>query len=113
MPRVADILEREYNLGLISDREIPSLAVSATTSDEILRVDPNRLALTIINTGSFAVMVRPIGSASTTNGILLAANGGGISLFYREDYVLTTRRWTAIAIGTASTLYVLEQTSIT
>ena len=111
MPTTADILRAEYGLGELMEQEFPSVAISAVTSSEILTPDPNRLSITFINTGTTSIVVRPVGVVSALNGITISPSGGLLSLMWREDTILPTRRWSALALVGAGTMYILTVSS--
>jgi len=69
--------------------------------------DPERVFLLLINLSANDIFVAPDTVPSTTHGIRLAANGGGFSTSVRDDGVLPSLEWNAIANAAASSLYVL------
>ena len=104
---VRDLLVNEWGIST-SPRENPITASIPTTVTQILRNDPKRLTLVIINLSANSVYVAPNNRVATTNGIYLVPNGGAVSLLYRDDYQLCTSEWWAISNTGTNAIYVLE-----
>lgn len=85
----------------------PTVTV-ATTRTVVLPADPNRLAATIINLGANPVFLMPAGEPSTTQGIRLNANGGGVALLWDEEFFLLGREWAAVTDAGTSVVLRLE-----
>ena len=81
---------------------------TSTTSSIVLRNDATRLAATIVNLGSNDVYVRPDGVASATAGVIIAKNGGSLSLIFRDDFSLVGKEWQGATGSSTSTLYISE-----
>lgn len=92
--------------GLVQQTEtFPSMT---TTPTQIVNNNADRMGLLIMNTGSAQVFISLSNSPSSTQGILLAGQGGFFSTSVFEDLTLPSRGWSGVtALGT-STLYVLE-----
>lgn len=86
----------------------PEVAAVGVTSITVVKANPNRLGLTIINLSANVLYLTPQSPASATNGIYLGANGGMLSLNYRDDLELVGQEWYGIATGAASAIHVLE-----
>ena len=80
----------------------------STTSSIVLRNDATRLAATIVNLGSNDVYVRPDGPASSSAGVIIAKNGGSLSLIFRDDFSLVGKEWQGATGSSTSTLYISE-----
>lgn len=68
----------------------------------------DRVGLIIINLGLNPVNIGLFASITATNGILLAPQGGLVSMTVRDDFTLPSREWWGIATGGTSQLYILE-----
>lgn len=79
----------------------------ATTITQILQNDPDRVAITMINQGVEDVTVRPSNQVASLKGILLLANGGGVTLNIRDDGVLCSRDWWGVSSAGSSDVYFL------
>ena len=88
--------------------EKDSEPVVGTTMVELVKNDPERIALTIINLGAANVLIAPDNKVSTTRGILLTASGGAVSMDVRSDATLPSRAWYAISASAGNDVYVLE-----
>jgi len=82
------------------------------TAVKILSNNPKRMSVLIQNLSANTVYIGLKPDVSNTNGILLAANGGSITLQYDKDFQLVTNEMYAIASGAASSILVLENNII-
>jgi len=98
----------EVRLGLRLDFTISASKTIGTASEVIAKNSPGRTNLTIINLSSNTLYVSPINAASTTNGILLGAAGGALTLNYNDDLIQPALEWHAIASGSSSAVFVIE-----
>lgn len=87
------------------DYEIP---LSANVVTKLLGLNPERLALTIINLGSYDCFVMFDNLVSSTRGIALAASGGYVNITVRDDQMLPVREWWAYGSAGATDLFILE-----
>lgn len=86
----------------------PVTATVGTSSVNVLKNNPNRLALTVINLGTAKVYLRPQAPATALSGIVLAAGGGSVNLVWDEDFDLVGMEWSAIADVVATPILTLE-----
>jgi len=89
-------------------RPIESNPVAAVSSTESLAGNADRVALLLQNIGSYPVYVGFGQPVSATNGLLVAAAGGTLSLSLEEDGETTSRSLYTLADGGTSQLYILE-----
>lgn len=75
----------------------------------VARADGGRLALLIVNTGANPVLLRAGRPATAAIGIRLVANGGHVSMNYKDDFSLVGKEWNGLATAGTSTLYVQEE----
>jgi hypothetical protein len=103
----AALLFTEQELGgpCLENESNPTIDTTATT---VINGSGDRVGLVMINLGSNNVYVAISSNVSPTNGILLAANGGLLTMTVRDDFTLPSRNWWGIAQGGTSSLYVLE-----
>lgn len=105
-----DLLQEQLGVKTTS-RENPMVEEVLTTITQIVPGNPQRLALVIINLGTSSVYVSMNNNPSAANGIYLGANGGYMSLNWKDDFELVSRTWYGIAIGANSDCYTLETNS--
>lgn len=67
----------------------------------------DRVGLLIFNTGASDLTISLDGNVSNSNGIILPANGGSLSLNVRDDFTLAARQWWGVA-PQGITVYILE-----
>lgn len=79
----------------------------ATTPIQILKNNPQRVMVVVQNIGAANVYINFNVNVSSSDGLLLAANGGLISLIVKEDGALVCSEMYAVGDGT-SKLMVLE-----
>ncbi len=104
---VRDFLQARVGAGLTSRPSNPSVG---TTTTQLLKQVPARVAFLVVNLGAFVVFIAPqvAGAPSSLNGVRLEANGGSATAQWDEDGEVTAWEWQAIAIGGASTVFILE-----
>ena len=78
------------------------------TPTEVAGGDGDRGALLMLNLSAATIYVAPNTLVAATRGIFLGANGGSLALVLRDDLVLPTLQWWALAAAAASDLYVLR-----
>lgn len=100
---VADWLLRTYGGLFTYEDSNPSVGVTAV---ELVNNDPERVHLTIVNLSINTLVVAPFRDVTLTNGIVLAPSGGNITLNVREDLILPSLNWYAIAGGAASNVFI-------
>ena len=99
-----DIIDDIYGVTTRTENSIVTASIGTGIS-QILKQDPTRLAVTLVNLSSNVIFVAPLEAVSATNGIRLDANGGSLSLTLRDDYTLCIAEWNAIASGAGSNLF--------
>ena len=102
----AALLFTEQELGgpCVENESNPVCGISATS---LINGSGDRVGLVIVNLGSNPVYVAMNAGVSSTNGILLAANGGLITMNVRDDFTIPSRQWWGLATGGTSQLYIL------
>lgn len=88
--------------------ENESVPIALTSPTLLVNGNGDRVGLLMMNLGSNNAFVTIGPTPSSTSGILLAANGGFITLNVRDDFTLCTRNWYGIANSSGVQIYVLE-----
>ena len=107
MGKLDDLIQRELGVAITHSFN-PLVSSVGLTVVKILNNNPDRIALTIVNTSINAIYLLPEPEVSATRGIVLAPSGDSISLNWKEDYHLVGAAWFAVAAGANSTLLVLS-----
>lgn len=106
-----DIIEK--NLGVkTAEEDTPITSAVLTTATRVLDNNPGGLQITLINLGSNDIFIWTDPTVSSTNGILIAKNGGSYEIDYTRFMLMPTREWWAIGSGGTSTISV-KRTVIT
>lgn len=100
-----DWLKKEYGATIL---EVESNPATGAGSVEVLKNDPDAVAVTFINFGAFDIFLSLAQNSPANSGIRIAANGGSTSLSLRDDFTLPSRSWFAVSPGGASSLYILR-----
>lgn len=74
----------------------------------VLLNHPDRLGFVMINLSANIVYISPLPTVLATAGIMLAANGGAVSMVWDEDFELVSHEWYGIATGAASAVFITE-----
>jgi len=83
-----------------------------STVTQILKANPNRLSVLVINLGAQAVFLTPDNSPSSTRGIYLAPNGGSMILMFDKDFQLPASEWWGICSVDNNDVLIMENVSI-
>jgi len=102
---VYDLISREYGVDVATEENSAS-SVIGVSSLIIAPNNPRRLGLTIVNLSANTLYVRPQGAAAATIGIRLDANGGSVTMNFKDDQHLPSLEWQAVATGGGSQIYV-------
>ncbi len=110
IPLVHEGAAREYAArlfgGPITENETNPTCL--TTATVLIDGNGDRVALVMVNQGANPVYVATASNVGSTNGILLAASGGSVTMDVTRDFTLPSRRWYGLATGGTSAVYVLE-----
>lgn len=90
---------------VVENDSAPTVQANATV---IVDGNGDRVALIILNQSATDVYIHFDPAVSTTNGILLSAKGGSVSMDVTRDFTFPSRRWYGIGNGGAAQLTVLE-----
>lgn len=104
---VYDLLRREYGVE-VEGQSDPVTATVGTSAVAIAKNDPRRVALVVVNLSANTIYLRPLGTPSSSSGIVLTPSGGIMALNWREDLHLPSLEWQAVASGAASAILVLS-----
>ena len=104
-PAIQQWVESNYG-GTFQTRE-STVAVGAGVT-QLVDHDFERVGMVFVNTGAVAATIAPNKAAIITNGILLVAAGGSLTVNVRDDLVLPGFEWSAISSGAGTTIYVLQ-----
>ena len=107
----ADLIRDRF--GVNSQVNTAGLAsVVGASATQLLSNNPNRLALTIVNTSAAALYLHPNNQVTSSLGIVLTAAGGALALNWEDDFDLVGSEWWAIAPVAGATVEVLEVVAI-
>jgi len=102
-----NLIEREYEIQTWV-RINPEIDEATTTAQQVLFQNPDRIAFSIMNLGTENVALAPDERVAQDYGILLASNGGYVSMNWKEDYSLVGYDWWVVTASGTSKLLVLE-----
>lgn len=104
---VHELVDERFGV-LTRTNENPESAVVNIAETLLLRANPNRLALVIINLSANTVFVKPREGVSATAGIALAAGVGSLSVTMEDDFTLAALDWFGTSAVDAQAVFVLE-----
>lgn len=90
----------------------PIVAQVQTTLTKLLSYNPNRVGLIFVNNGAVNITISPLNTVVVGNGIILVANGGGISFTWDEDFEFLAGEFFGMADGAASNIFIMEIISV-
>lgn len=97
---------KDYGGVLLVEQGVVTVGVAVV---EVAGGDPERVTMTLINLGTTDIFVSPEVIVSTTRGIRLGANGGGVTMDAKEDGILQTLQWFGISSVAGQTVFRLTQ----
>jgi len=101
---VVGLIQKEFGGKLIP---YESIVTVGTTPVKIVENNPERAAVVIQNIGPYNAYISTKPQVSVGNGLLIFANGGGITYLYKEDGYLAIVELYAVAPA-ETTLYIQE-----
>ena len=101
---IVGLIQKEFGAKLIP---YESIVTVGTTPVRIIENNPERAAVIIQNVGAYNVYISTKPDVSIGNGLLLFANGGGITYIYKEDGYLAIVELYAVAPAETK-LYIQE-----
>jgi hypothetical protein len=88
--------------------ENPLVNEVAAAVTQIMRGNPLRVGLVVVNLSGNTMFIAPTNNVSAAHGIYLAPNGGSASMVWDRDFEMCSMPWYAIAGAANSDVYVLE-----
>lgn len=79
-----------------------------STSTKLVDNNFERLALYIINTSIYEASVSPEENTTNARKIIIAGNGGMLSLTARDDLILVGENWSGLISAGSGDIYVIE-----
>lgn len=104
---VSDLLAKKYGVK-VNCIENPEITASGAAAAVLVKNNPRRLGLVLINLGANTVYLGLARDVSAAKGIAVAPNGGPVSMDMEADFILPTREWWVISPAGASNLYSLS-----
>lgn len=104
MGKLHDILVARYGMAIRPEFNPKIFAITAT-EQLILKDNPDRLSILAINLGAQVCYLHPTIEVSSSLGIYLDKNGGGIELYYEIYGYLVGQEWWCEGVA-ATNLYV-------
>lgn len=105
---IHQLLADRYGVAVRSESDPDGNVSVDTTAEVLVRPNPARIGLLIVNLSSNIVYVKPGKGVSATSGIVLSPQGGSLTVDYLEDFDLPAREWQAVASAAASNVLVVE-----
>ena len=104
---LSELIEREYGVKT-SYRINPLNDECDIAVTPLLASNPKRISFLILNLSANNMFVTPDSRPSAARGILLAANGGSLTLNYRDDFETATLSWSGSAAANNSDVFIIE-----
>ena len=105
MGKLQEILERRYGI-VIRPEFTPKIFAITTDEQLILKDNPDRLSILLVNMGTEVCYVHTTREVSSALGIYLDKNGGGIEMPYEIYGYLIGQEWWCEGAGNTN-LYVV------
>ena len=99
----------EKRLGARVNAVLSDTTSVTTSSTTLVKADPSRVVLVIVNLGAYNIYINPVGAATTTSGIYVAKQGGSVTFTEKDDYdTVSSYDVQGLADGGSSACYILE-----
>jgi hypothetical protein len=105
---LADLIERQFSIRTTS-RINPVADEVDIAVTQVLASNPKRVGLLILNLSANTIYIAPDENVSAARGILLAANGGSVSMKWDHDFEVVSLPWYGSATANNSDVFVLEE----
>lgn len=102
-----DIISKLYGVKTYTITN-PANTALTTSSQQVAPADPGCLSLVFVNLGSVDAIIAPNNAPSTTNGVIVPANGGLVAYNFKDDLLLPTYEWFGIGNGGNTTIFVIK-----
>ncbi len=89
-------------------RQNPEVSQVEVTVTKVVSHNPNRVGLTILNSGANRIFLSPLNTVAVGAGLVLVSYGGAFTLTWDEDFEFVNNEFFAIADGAASAVTVIE-----
>jgi len=105
--KLLDLIREEIKTDVVqyTDRVTTTVGTSVT---RILRADPDRVAVILLNLGGNDLYISPDEAPSATRGIYVGANGGSVVMLWNEDLILVGNEWFGVAPGGTTQIFTVE-----
>lgn len=90
----------------------PLVTKVQNTVTPILKADPTRLSVVIVNLGNVSMYISPDNNVSNAAGVLVAPNGGQVTMIMRDDMELLNQAWYAIANAPNTSIFIITVVSV-
>ncbi len=100
-----DLLVRKYNVGIRLE-SAPITQAITTTAKQVLKANPDRVALTLVNLGAQIAYLHIDNKVSSSLGLYLDKSGGAISMTLEVEGELVCSEWWVEGAG-ATNVYVI------
>jgi hypothetical protein len=104
---LADLIAERFNRRVRAVAN-PELTSVGTTASILFNNNPNRVGFLVMNLSPNLMYVNITHEVSSSNGILLDANGGGFVGIWDEMFTPVAWAWWIVAAGAGSNLFSLE-----
>lgn len=101
---VQQLIEARYGVRL-TPYENPLITSVGVTPLIVFNNNPRRISFVIVNCSANVMYLSRTNAVAATNGIVLTANGGSVTMDMENDFSLPTLEWWIVAGGAASALY--------
>jgi len=107
MGQLAEYIRKKFGVATFVE-ENPVTDTVGTTVTQIVKNNPDRLALIITNLSANNVYIGWFRDVSANKGVFLAPNGGQVVFLADEDLELVGYEFFAVATAAASKIFVFE-----
>lgn len=106
---LADLLAQEYNVRTthrINPHHVNPIVAAVQPA---LGANPKRLGFVVLNLGANACWIAPNDRVADDYGMVLVANGGSVTMVWKEEFEMVTLPWYAVSVAAPGTnIYVME-----
>ena len=104
---IYDLLNESLGVNA-SPKEDALISTVGTSSAQLLRNNPNRVAFIMVNLSGGDIFLRPQSDATTSEGVQITPQGGSVVVRWQDDFLLPAEAWYAIGSVASSNFYLIS-----
>jgi len=95
---VQELIQEHYGTdNIFTLRNPEGIVTASTTAAQIVKNNPNRVAMIVVNLSDVPIYLNNSSTVSSTNGFRISSNGGSFFIEWRLDGAQPSREWWVVS----------------